>query len=152
MKNRTNTQGAKIAQTTPGNDATIIPASYELSGLEIWGLRHYGRQLKEVMSICGGLDYLQQLQALDFDYKELLLFIDTGGFSERKADEDPTEILRMLRSYALTPQQNANRAYLLQNMANLLCAVEGLLFHLNNAICETTPANEQRTNREEIKI
>lgn len=143
MEKKTNTQSAEIAQTTSNNDATNIT----LSKSEIWGLRHYGKQLKEIMTINGGLEYLQQLQALDFDYKELLLAIDTGGFRERKADEDPAEVLRMLRGYTLTPQQSANRAFLLQNIANLLCAVEGLLFHLNNAICDTTSAYEQRGNK-----
>ena len=133
MEKKTNTQSAEVAQTTSTFPLTL---SIELTFSEIRTLQLYGEKLEDVMSRCGALEYMRQLQTLDFEYKNLLLAIDTGGFAQRPKDEDPAKTLEMLRGWGLTPQQNADRAYFLQNMADLLCAVDSLLFGLGRVLKE----------------
>ena len=71
---------------------------------------------------------MAQLQAMDFDYKNLLHAIDAGGGIERDPEENPAEVLAELRSnYTPTPRDMAERANLLRCMGDLLREVEYLV-------------------------
>lgn len=74
------------------------------------------------------VDYLTQLLAMDYEYKDLLHAIDAGGHLEREADEDPAEVLADLRAnYTPTPRQLAERAYILRCMGDIICIVDEIV-------------------------
>lgn len=126
-------QPSSDAQPQPSSDAHLrsskLPRSAEID------LMNCGRRLCEMLRRFSAVDYLTQLLAMDYEYKDLLHAIDAGGHLEREADEDPAEVLADLRAnYTPTPRQLAERAYILRCMGDLLREVEGLVNGIQNEL------------------
>ena len=78
------------------------------------------------------IDYLTQLQKMDFDYKQVLHDIDSGCRIEREPNENPAEVLSVLREcYRFTPKEEAERANLLRCMGDLLRVVDSFVNQLS---------------------
>lgn len=131
MANKTNNN----AEATHTIASTIQQATPSTSNLErltlppaiVAAVRYHGERLCEILLRFSATDYLAQLQAMDFDYKNLLHAIDAGGEIERNPEENPAEVLAELRNhYTPTPRQVAERANLLRCMGDMLCEVEEL--------------------------
>lgn len=119
------------ASTVNLNDGERISAhnikSQTLSSAVMAAVRSHGERLSEILFRFSATDYLAQLQAMDFEYKELLHAIDSGRCLERNPEENPAEVLAELRNnYTPTPRQVAERANLLRCIGEILCEVEGL--------------------------
>ena len=131
MKNQTNTQTASNEQKIAINDTTNLntrPKPRQLSQYAQAAVISHGANLIEILWRFSAADYMAQLQAMDFDYKNLLHAIDAGGGIERDPEENPAEVLAELRSnYTPTPRDMAERANLLRCMGDLLREVEYLV-------------------------
>lgn len=107
--------------STPNIERQTLPPSV------VAAVRFHGERLSEILFRFSATDYLSQLQAMDFEYKELLHAIDAGGHLERNPQENPAEVLAELRNnYTPTPRQVAERANLLRCIGDILREVEGL--------------------------
>lgn len=153
MKTEKNYQSAEVAQAstakntptktisttptaqTPSTTANLNTHHRPLSSGAEAAVRIYGEQLIDILGRFSAADYMAQLLAMDWEYKELLHAIDAGGLLEREADEDPAEVLADLRRcYTPTPRQLAERANLLRCMGDLLREVEGLVDGIRNEL------------------
>lgn len=132
MKNQTSTQIASNEQKITINDTTTNlnarPQPRQLSQCAQAAVITHGANLIEILWRFSAADYMAQLQAMGFDYKNLLHAIDAGGGIERDPEENPAEVLAELRSnYTPTPRDMAERANLLRCMGDLLREVEYLV-------------------------
>ena len=137
MENKINTQTAsneqKISINKPTANLNTRPQPRQLSQCAQAAVISHGSNLIEILWRFSAADYMAQLQAMDFDYKNLLHAIDAGGGIERDPDENPAEVLAELRSsYTPTPHDNAERANLLRCMGDLLREVEYLVNGIKN--------------------
>lgn len=147
MANKTTNLGAEVAQATASKINLTTSTTPDLNGntqgntrrpalpqYVVGAMQIHGGQLVELLNRFSATDYLSQLQTMDFDYYDLLHAIDAGGGLDRDPDEDPAEILQMLRTcYAPTPRRLAERANLLRCMGEILREVEDLVNALKNA-------------------
>lgn len=145
MANKSNIQGAEVAQamasttsttnhingnkpTQPQPSSNTQPQGSQLPrSTEIY-LMNCGRRLCEILRRFSAVDYLAQLQAMDYEYKDLLHAIDAGGHLEREADEDPAEVLATIRAWHTpTLRSMAERAYLLRSLGDMICIVDEIV-------------------------
>ena len=154
MANKSNIQGAEVAQamasttsttdnlndnkpTQPQPSSNALPRGSQLPhSTEIY-LMNCGRRLCEILRRFSAVDYLAQLQTMDYEYKDLLHAIDAGGGIERDPAEDPAEVLATIRAWHTpTLRSMAERAYLLRSLGDMICIVDEIVVALE-AECET---------------
>ena len=153
MANKSNIQGAEVAQAMASTTSTTnhingnkptqpqpssnaqpqlssntLPRGSQLPrSTEIY-LMNCGRRLCEILRRFSAVDYLAQLQAMDYEYKDLLHAIDAGGHLEREADEDPAEVLATIRAWHTpTLRSIAERAYLLRSLGDMICIIDEIV-------------------------
>lgn len=131
MKNTTNNQSVEVAQAMASTTSTTDNLNDQRNTLHHYALSSlftHGERLTEILQRFSATDYLAQLQEMDFEYKDVLHAIDAGGGVERDPNENPAEVLALLREcYTPTPRMIADRANLLRCMGDLLREVEGLV-------------------------
>ena len=152
MKNTTNSNGfTSTVEVIPNSNKTNAPieagnantmAKKSISStLNTSTLPHYAvcavrshyEDMAEILMRFSAIDYLTQLQKMDFDYKQVLHDIDSGCRIEREPNENPAEVLAVLREcYRITPKEEADRANLLRCMGDLLQAVDSFVRQLKN--------------------
>lgn len=86
--------------STPNIERQSLPPSV------VAAVRFHGERLSEILFRFSATDYLSQLQAMDFEYKELLHAIDAGGHLERNPPRKPRRGIgrasQQLHSYTST--------------------------------------------------
>lgn len=129
-----------IAPIEAGNANTMAKKSISstlntsmLPHYAVCAVRSHYEDMAEILMRFSAIDYLTQLQKMDFDYKQVLHDIDSGCRIEREPNENPAEVLAVLREcYRITPKDEADRANLLRCMGDLLQAVDSFVRRLSN--------------------
>ena len=137
MKHETNKANASIeagnANTLAQNSNFPILNTPTLPHYAVCAVRSHYKDMAEILMRFSAIDYLTQLQKMDFDYKQVLHDIDSGCHIERKQNENPAEVLAVLREcYRITPKEEAERANLLRCMGDLLQVVDSFIRQLKN--------------------
>ena len=136
MKNETNKVNAPIeagnANTQAQNLKSPILNTPTLPRYAVSAVRSHYKDMEEILMRFSAIDYLTQLQKMDFDYKQVLHDIDSGCCIEREPNENPAEVLSVLREcYRFTPKEEAERANLLRCMGDLLRVVDSFVSQLS---------------------
>ena len=137
MKHETNKVNAPIeagnANTQAQNLKSPILNTPTLPRYAVCAVRSHYKDMAEILMRFSAIDYLTQLQKMDFDYKQVLHDIDSGCRIEREPNENPAEVLSVLREcYRFTPKEEAERANLLRCMGDLLQVVDSFVRQLHN--------------------
>ena len=121
------------ANSQAKNSNSSILNTPALPHYAVCAVRSHYKDMAEILMRFSAIDYLTQLQKMDFDYKQVLHDIDSGCRIEREPNENPAEVLSVLREcYRFTPKEEAERANLLRCMGDLLQVVDSFVRQLHN--------------------